>query len=109
LKYYFPDIENQLESVFSASPLTIKDYTGSKDGSLYGYTKDYQRLECAHVSPSTKISNLFLTGQNINLHGILGVPLNAIITVGVITGKYNEIIRKIDDSKENVYVTIEKK
>jgi all-trans-retinol 13,14-reductase len=95
LKYKFPDIENQIESSFSATPLTIEDYTGSKDGSLYGYVKDYRHLECSHLSPLTKIQNLYLTGQNINLHGILGVPLNAIITAGAVTGDINAIIRKI--------------
>jgi all-trans-retinol 13,14-reductase len=91
----FPNLDDCMESYFSATPLTIRDYTGSKDGSMYGYVKDYRHLECSHLSPKTKISNLLLTGQNINLHGILGVPLNAIITVGTITGKGNELVEKI--------------
>ncbi|MBK7344573.1 MAG: hypothetical protein IPJ06_16650 [Saprospiraceae bacterium] len=28
----------------------------------------------------TKISNLYLTGQNLNLHGILGVTMSALLT-----------------------------
>lgn len=95
LKKKFPDIENCIDSYFSASPLTITDYTGSKEGSLYGYVKDCNHLECSHLSPLTKIGNLYLAGQNINLHGILGVPLNSIITAGAVTGDINAIIRKI--------------
>jgi all-trans-retinol 13,14-reductase len=95
MKYKFPNIEEQIDSYFSATPLTIKDYTGSKEGSLYGYVKDYNHLECSHLSPFTKINNLFLAGQNINLHGILGVPLNSIMTVGAVMGDINSIIEKI--------------
>jgi all-trans-retinol 13,14-reductase len=95
LKYKFPDIEEHIDSSFSASPLTIEDYTGSVDGSLYGYVKDCNHLECSHLSPLTKIHNLYLAGQNINLHGILGVPLNSIITAGAVTGNINSIIEKI--------------
>ena len=35
----------------------------------------------------TKVRNLFLTGQNINLHGICGVPLTAINTAEAIMGE----------------------
>ena len=34
--------------------------------------------------PKTKIPNLFLTGQNTNMHGILGVTIGAINTCGEI-------------------------
>jgi all-trans-retinol 13,14-reductase len=43
----------------------------------------------------TKVSNLLLTGQNINLHGICGVPLTAVGTVEAIIGR-NMLIDKIN-------------
>jgi hypothetical protein len=39
------------------------------------------------ISPKTKISNLFLTGQSINMHGILGVTIGAFVTCSEILGK----------------------
>ena len=45
----------------------------------------------------TKVRNLLLTGQNINLHGICGVPLTAINTAEAILGT-NHIIREINNA-----------
>ena len=42
----------------------------------------------------TKVKNLLLTGQNINLHGICGVPLTAINTVEAIIGE-NKIVDQL--------------
>ena len=49
--------------------------------------------------PRTKIQNLFLTGQNINLHGIIGTPLSAIVTVGELVG-VEHILEKINTYKK---------
>lgn len=95
---YFPEAEGCIESYFSATPLTIRDFTGSPEGSLYGIVKDVRSLELSHTAPHTKIRNLFLTGQNINLHGILGTPLNALITVAAITGGIEPLIEKIQQA-----------
>ena len=99
---YFPGVCNKIESCFSATPLTIRDYTGSKEGALYGYVKDYRAIEQSHISPFTKVRNLMLTGQNINLHGILGVPLNAMITVAGMTGGIEPLIDKINRAEQTV-------
>ena len=38
------------------------------------------------MSVKTKVSNLFLTGQYVNLHGFCGVPLTAVMTSEAILG-----------------------
>ena len=38
------------------------------------------------ISGKTKLDNLFLTGQNLNLHGILGVSVSALKTCSEIFG-----------------------
>ena len=76
----FPGIRNNIKEVYSSSPLTLRDYTGTKEGSMYGILKDKDYLEQTFISHHTKIPNLFFTGQNINSHGILGVAVSALIT-----------------------------
>jgi len=49
----------------------------------------------------TKVRNLLLTGQNINLHGICGVPLTAINTAEAILGT-NTIINLINDANKDI-------
>jgi all-trans-retinol 13,14-reductase len=96
LKGIYPNIEDAIEHISASTPLTIRDYTGSKDGSLYGIEKDCNNMLRSHIVPRTKINNLFLTGQNINLHGIIGVALSAILTAGEFVG-VNTIINKINN------------
>jgi all-trans-retinol 13,14-reductase len=82
----FPDFRSKIDKIFSASPLTIRDYYGTKEGANYGTVKDCRNMIASNIAIRTKIDNLLLTGQCINLHGILGVPLTAISTCGELLG-----------------------
>jgi all-trans-retinol 13,14-reductase len=95
LRRLFPGIDSAIKHISASTPLTIRDYTGSKFGSLYGIEKDCNNMIHSHIVPRTKIKNLYLTGQNINLHGIIGVALSAILTAGEFVGT-NALIDKIN-------------
>lgn len=86
LRTLYPDIDNAIEFIDSASPLTVRDYYGIRDGSMYGYRKDSQNIMLSQMNIHTRLRNLYLTGQNVNLHGICGVPLTAIETAEAILG-----------------------
>jgi all-trans-retinol 13,14-reductase len=90
----FPGITSCVEACYSSTPLTWRDYTGTKAGSAYGILKDYNRPIESFILPRTKIPNLFLTGQNTNVHGILGVTISAVITCGEIID-IQHLIKKI--------------
>jgi len=75
----FPDFENCIDGYWSSTPLTYRDYTGIPEGSMYGIMKDCTNIQNSYIHPKTKINNLYLVGQNIGFHGILGVAMNAII------------------------------
>ena len=44
--------------------------------------------------PSTRVKGLYLTGQNLNLHGILGVSISALKTCGDILGM-DYLVKKV--------------
>lgn len=96
LEELHPDIRNCIEAVNTASPLTIRDWYGVKDGAMCGYSKDCNNILLSQVPVVTKAANLLLTGQNCNLHGFCGVPLTAINTCEAILGR-NYIINRIND------------
>jgi all-trans-retinol 13,14-reductase len=50
-------------------------------GSMYGIKKDVRFAANTRLSTKTKIENLYLTGQNISLHGVLGVSMASLMTV----------------------------
>ncbi len=92
----YPDIRENIEFSFASSPLTIRDYYGNKEGSLYGFLKDSNNLLLSQMSVFTKVKNLYLTGQNVNIHGFCGVSLTAIQTAEALVG-HNVIIKKINE------------
>jgi all-trans-retinol 13,14-reductase len=90
----FPDFRAKIDNVFSSSPLTIRDYYGTKEGTIYGTVNDCNNMAASYISIRTKMDNLLLTGQNIDMHGILGVPLTAISTCGELLG-LEQLLNKI--------------
>ena len=92
----FPYFKDCVENVNTASPLTIRDYYGVKEGAMFGYAKDHKNMALSQVPVVTKITNLLLTGQCVNLHGFCGVPLTAINTCEAILGQ-NAVIAKIQN------------
>ena len=83
---YCPKLKNSIEHIYSASPLTYEHYTGTPRGSAYGILKDYRNTMATLLSTRTKLSNLYLTGQNLNVHGALGVTLTAATTCAQLLG-----------------------
>ncbi|MDR1815048.1 MAG: NAD(P)/FAD-dependent oxidoreductase [Tannerella sp.] len=75
------------KSLYTSTILTYRDYTGTPDGSAYGIRKNYNSLLTTVLSPRTPEPNLFLTGQNLNIHGVLGVSMTSFLTCAEIVGK----------------------
>jgi len=90
----FPGITPKIKAVHSATPLTFRDYIGNKDGSLYGILKNSKSPTRTQINTKTRISNLHLTGQNISMHGILGVTVSAFVTCFSFVDK-NKLIDKV--------------
>lgn len=91
----FPDIRPKIKSHYASTPLTFRDYIGVRDGSLYGIEKDYSDPMKSFISPKTKVENLLLTGQNLNMHGVLGVTVSAVLTCSHLLGT-EYLINKIN-------------
>ncbi len=87
LEKKYPNIRECIQSVHASTPLSYRDYIGSNDGAIYGYEKDADNPMMAFLSPKTKAKKLFFTGQSVNMHGILGVTISAVLTCSHIIGK----------------------
>jgi all-trans-retinol 13,14-reductase len=96
----FPQIRDCIQSIHTSTPLSYRDYIGGHNGNLYGYVKDSNNPMKTFISPKTKIDNLFLTGQSINMHGVLGVTIGAVVTCSEIVGK-EYLVNKINAELEN--------
>lgn len=87
LEDIFPNIHSAIRTVHSSSPLSYRDFIGAEDGNIYGFLKDANQPMQAMISTRTKVKNLFLTGQNVRMHGILGVTITAFTGCVGILGK----------------------
>ena len=86
LEKVYPDIRACIKSVYSASPLTVRDFLNQKEGALYGVKKDCNNITLSHIPTRTKLKNLLLSGQNINFHGIVGTPITSVYTCAELLG-----------------------
>ncbi|MDO7875815.1 NAD(P)/FAD-dependent oxidoreductase [Hymenobacter sp. ASUV-10] len=82
----FPQLKGAIKNYYTATPLTFRDYMGTADGSIYGIVKDYRSPLRSYISHRTKVENLLLTGQNVNMHGVLGVAISAVVTCSEVLG-----------------------
>ena len=90
----FPLLRGNIARYHTSSPLTYRDYTGTQDGSIYGVAKDITLGSAGRVPHKTRIPNLYLAGQNVNSHGILGVIVGSVVTCSEFLGSeylYREI------------------
>ncbi len=77
-----PELPEAVEKYWTSTPHTWERFTGTPGGSAYGILK---YSEADYISSRTPLDWLFLTGQNIGLHGILGTSISAINTCNSIT------------------------
>ena len=99
LESEFPGTLVAIEDSWTSTPLTYRDYTGTIEGSMYGIVHDKARLSQTTVSQRTKVRNLFLAGQNINSHGILGVTIGAILACSELLG-FDYLVTQIKKQSE---------
>ena len=90
----FPAIRHNIIEYCDATPLTFTDYTGTPCGSGYGILKDCNDPLRSIITPKTKIPNLWFTGQSLNIHGVLGTTISAIVTCSEFTG-FRNLVNKI--------------
>jgi len=95
LEMRHPGFRSCVEAVYDATPLTVRDYFNEPDGSLYGLRKDSRDPYAGYLPIRTKAENLFMTGQNVYLHGCCGVPLTAVMTAEAVIGEKDAIVRKL--------------
>ena len=79
-----PGLKENITAVYTSTPLTYRDYTGTVGGSAYGISKSASAIAGGMLSPMTPFKNLFFAGQSIMLHGMLGVGMTSILVTNVV-------------------------
>lgn len=98
LEQEVPSIRDDIESYFTSTPLTYRDYTGTPNGAMYGVAKDVNTLGTGSISTKTRIPNLLLAGQSITSHGMHGVLAGSLMTCAEVltTDKIFEQLKSVN-------------
>jgi all-trans-retinol 13,14-reductase len=80
-----PDLLFAISKSWLSTPETWERYTGTPGGTAFGIKKF---SSADYLPPETPIPWLYLTGQNIGLHGVLGTCISALNTCKALTSKY---------------------
>jgi all-trans-retinol 13,14-reductase len=78
-----------------ATPLTFEHFTSAPSGMIYGYPATPERYRKAWLGPRTPIQNLYLTGSDAALLGIMGALMGGVLTASLLLGSFGflEIMR----------------
>jgi all-trans-retinol 13,14-reductase len=84
-----PEFRDQVAVIDCSTPYTLRRFTNSPFGSLYGVK---HQIDQVNPLPVTKLKGLVLAGQSIVAPGILGAMVSALVACGAIIG--HEDLRK---------------
>jgi len=80
----FPTLKSAIAHYYTSTPLTYRDYIGNPTGALYGYKKNANHIMESVFMPQTHIKNLYVTGQSVAMHGLVGVTISAVLTYQIL-------------------------
>jgi all-trans-retinol 13,14-reductase len=70
-----------------STPLSTKHFASAPCGEMYGLAHTPMRFESRDLGPHTSIRNLFLTGQDVGMCGVMGALSGALVTASAMVGR----------------------
>lgn len=68
------------------TPLTIRDWVNSPDGSAYGVLRSSSQILATALLNRTAVKGLYLAGQNVMAPGVIGTIMGSFVTVKLLLG-----------------------
>jgi len=95
IERHHPGFGDLVEYSELGTPLTFEHFTTAPSGAIYGYPGTPQRYTKAWLRPRTPIRNLYLTGSDAALPGIMGALMGGVLTASCVLGRFGflEVMR----------------
>ena len=92
---HHPGFRDLVEYTELATPLTFEHFTAAPSGAIYGYPGTPAKYTTAWLGPRTPIRNLYLTGTDAALLGIMGALMGGVVTASCLLGWFGflEVMR----------------
>ncbi len=85
---HHPGFGDLVEYSELATPLSFEHFTAAPSGAIYGYPATPEKYRKAWLGPRTPIHNLYLTGVDAALPGIMGALMGAIVAASCVLGRF---------------------
>ena len=86
LRHFGSHLEPSVTHTLVASPLSVEHFIGSEAGSVYGLSSTTDRWNHTELNPTTGITGLYVTGQDLVTPGLAGALSSAELTANTVTG-----------------------
>jgi phytoene dehydrogenase-like protein len=85
-----------------ATPLSFEFFTGAPSGTIYGYPATPDRFRKTWLKPKTPIRNLYLTGADAAVLGVMGALMGGVATASTLLGPmgFIEIMRSASAARK---------
>jgi len=85
-----------------ATPLSFEFFTGAPSGTIYGYPATPDRFRKTWLAPRTPIRNLYLTGTDAAVLGVMGALMGGVATASTLLGPmgFIEIMRSASAARK---------
>jgi phytoene dehydrogenase-like protein len=85
---HHPGFGDLVEYSELATPLTFEYFTTAPSGSIYGYPATPEKYRKTWLDPRTPIQNLYLTGSDAAVLGIMGALMGAVVAASCVLGRF---------------------
>jgi all-trans-retinol 13,14-reductase len=69
-----------------STPITTEGFTGHRGGSIYGLPGTPERYKLTWLGVETPLDELYLTGADAFLHGVVGAMMGGVMTAAKLLG-----------------------
>jgi len=92
---HHPGFRELVEYSELGTPLTFEHFTAAPSGAIYGYPGTPEKYRKRWLSVNTPIRNLYLTGSDVSVLGIMGALMGGVMTASRLLGSlgFFEIMR----------------
>ena len=88
-----PNFKQLIDYYELGTPLTNEHYTGHHRGCIYGLPCVPERFQKKWLRPKTLFKNLYLTGADTAIHGVVPSMLSGILTATLAMGRPQDMIK----------------
>jgi all-trans-retinol 13,14-reductase len=95
IERHHPGFADLVETSELGTPLTFEHFTAAPSGMIYGYPGTPEKYKKPWLGPRTPIRNLYLTGTDAGMLGIMGALMGGVVTASCLLGWFGffEVMR----------------